>query len=79
MSLEKEIIQMLEATLQLPSGRLQLDSALLGALPEFDSLAVVNVIGALEEQFGIDVDDDEISAEVFESVDALVSFVDEKL
>ncbi|HEB97819.1 MAG TPA: acyl carrier protein [Sedimenticola thiotaurini] len=78
MSIEAEVIQVLEATLQLPKGQLRGDSALLGALPEFDSMAVVNVIGALEENFGIEFDDDEISAEIFESVETLVQFVEEK-
>ena len=78
MSIEAEVIQVLEATLQLPKGQLKGDCALLGALPEFDSMAVVNVIGALEENFGIEFDDDEISAEIFESVETLVQFVEEK-
>ena len=33
------------------------DSLLLGDLPELDSMAVVNVITALEDHFGISVDD----------------------
>ena len=33
------------------------DSILLGNIPELDSMAVVNVITALEEHFGIAVDD----------------------
>jgi acyl carrier protein len=50
-------------------------SALLGSVPELDSMAVVNLIGALEEHFGITVDDDEISASTFETVGTLVDFV----
>lgn len=55
------------------------NSALLGAIPELDSMAVVNLITALEEHFGIVVDDDEISATTFESVGSLTSFVEQKL
>jgi acyl carrier protein len=51
------------------------DTALLGALPEFDSMAVVTIITAMEEEFGILVDDDEITAEVFETVGSLHDFV----
>ena len=54
-------------------------SALLGAIPEFDSMAVVTIITALEEQFDIVVDDDEVSAETFESLGTLRAFVEEKL
>lgn len=52
---------------------------LLGNIPEFDSMAVVTVITALEEQFGFFVEDDEISAETFETLGSLVAFVENKV
>ena len=52
---------------------------LFGSLPELDSMAVVTVITAIEDQFGIMVDDDDISAETFETVGSLADFVDGKL
>lgn len=55
------------------------ETALLGSIPEFDSMAVVSLITALEERFGISIDDDEISAELFETVGTLHAFVDAKL
>lgn len=55
------------------------NSALLGAIPELDSMAVVNVITAMEEHFGITVDDDEISAETFDTLGSLTRFVEQKL
>ena len=48
---------------------------LLGSMPELDSMAVVTLIGALEEHFGIAIDDDDISASTFESVGTLAAFV----
>ncbi len=54
-------------------------SPLLGAIPELDSMAVVNLITALEEQYGFTIADDEISAEVFETLGSLVAFVGRKL
>jgi acyl carrier protein len=54
-------------------------SALLGSIPELDSMAVVNLIAALEEHFGIVVDDDEISATTFETLGSLTAFVQQKL
>lgn len=60
-------------------ANLQAESGLLGVLPELDSMAVVTIIGALEEQFGIVIDDDEISAANFETVGTLAAFVDAKL
>lgn len=55
------------------------DSALLGSIPELDSMAVVNLITALEEHFGIVIDDDEISANTFETLGSLTAFVQKKL
>lgn len=55
------------------------DTSLLGSIPEFDSMAVVTVLTSIEETFGIEVDDDEISADVFESFGALCSFVEQKV
>ena len=52
---------------------------LFGALPELDSMAVVNLIMALEEHFGISVADDEISAATFATLGSLSAFVEQKL
>ena len=54
-------------------------SALLGSIPELDSMGVVSIITALEEQFGIVVDDDEISASTFETLGTLSAFVEQKI
>jgi acyl carrier protein len=54
------------------------DSPLIGSIPEFDSMAVVTVITMIEEDFGITVDDDEMSAEVFETLGSLNRFVSAK-
>lgn len=52
---------------------------LLGAVPELDSIAVLNLISALEEHFGITVADDEVGASTFETVGSLTSFIENKL
>jgi acyl carrier protein len=51
---------------------------LLGALPELDSMAVVSLILALEEHFGIEVADDEIEASTFATLGSLSAFVEQK-
>ena len=55
------------------------DSPLLGAVPELDSMAVVSLITAVEDRFGIVVGDDEIDAATFGTVGSLVEFVERKL
>lgn len=73
--------RVLGAALQLGDRVKTLDesTALFGSLPEFDSMVVVNVVAGLEEQFDIEIDDDDISAEIFESVGALTRFIQSKL
>lgn len=51
------------------------DTALLGSVPELDSMAVIAVIHAIEERFGIAVPDDEIDGSSFASVGTVVEFV----
>ena len=55
------------------------DAALLGAIPEFDSMAVVSVLTVIEENYGIMIDDDEVSAENFETLGSLLNFVNAKV
>ena len=54
------------------------DTELLGNLPELDSMAVLELVAALEQQFGITVDDEDVTAEVFETLNSLTAFVAEK-
>lgn len=55
------------------------DTPLLGEVAELDSMAVVDLIGLLEERFGIAFEDDEISGATFETVGTLVRAVSGKL
>lgn len=69
------------SALQLGARAQAMDAStpLLGAIPELDSMAVVNVITALEEHFGFTVDDDEIGAATFATLGSLSAFVEQKL
>jgi acyl carrier protein len=53
------------------------ETALLGALPELDSMAVATVLTALEERFDLVIDDGDLSAETFETVGSLTAFIAE--
>ena len=61
------------------AGRMDASTALLGAVPELDSMAVMNIIVALEERFDIAIDDDEVNASTFATLGSLLRFVDGKL
>ena len=52
------------------------DTELFGSLPELDSLALVELITAIEERFDFEIDEDDITAEVFGTVESLAAHVD---
>ena len=76
-----DVKRVVGGTLQIGSRVQQMsaDAPLLGAVPELDSMAVVNLITALEEQFDISVADDEIGASTFETLGSLTQFIERKL
>ncbi len=76
-----DVRQLVGSTLQLGTRVNGMDAgtSLLGAIPELDSMAVVSLITAIEESFGITIDDDEIGADAFESLGSLAAFVERKL
>lgn len=81
MNVHDEVLRVLDEVLSLGgrSAAYTRQTPLLGAIPELDSMAVVTLITTLEEQFGITVDDDDISGDTFASVGTLVDFVAAKL
>jgi acyl carrier protein len=78
---ESEVLAVLDETLSLQgrSSSFTGDTPLLGSVPEFDSMAVITVITTIEDRFDITVEDDELDADVFETVGTLTRFVDAKL
>ena len=54
---------------------LEASTPLFGSMPEFDSLAVVELAASLEEEFGFEIDDEDFTGEVFETVGSLAQFV----
>lgn len=81
MDVQREVLQALDHALCLGGRGLAFKRSthLLGAIPELDSMAVVNLIGALEERLGIVIDDDDLDGEAFATVGSLVDFASTKL
>jgi acyl carrier protein len=52
---------------------------LLGSLPELDSMAVLELVLTLEQHFGIVIEGEDVTAEVFETLATLTAFVNDKL
>jgi acyl carrier protein len=58
---------------------LDASTPLLGSLPELDSMAVLELMLELEQAFGIEIEGEDITADVFETLGSLTEFVDGKL
>jgi acyl carrier protein len=57
---------------------LDASTPLFGHLPELDSMAVLELVLELEQRFGISIDGEDVTAEVFETLGSLAAFVDGK-
>lgn len=81
MDVSFELLEIIDQCLSL-NGRARYfgnDTALLGAIPELDSMAVVALITTIEDRFGFCIDDDEIDGATFATVGSLIDFVQIKL
>ena len=80
MDLVSEVREVLRDVLQLGDSADALDgnSALLGALPELDSLAVASVMVGLEERLGFVIDDSPTQAD-FETLGSLARFAEQQM
>lgn len=73
---------LLAEVLGLPKKRIDAfdaDTALFGALPEFDSLAVATLLTGLEEKLHILIEDDDVEAEDFMTYGRLLAFATRKV
>lgn len=52
------------------------DTGLFGSLPEFDSMAVANLLTGIEEKFSVLIEDSDVEAEDFADFGALKAFVE---
>lgn len=77
LKIQEEVLSLLDEVLVLHGRGLTFDAntALLGSVPELDSMAVIALIQAIEERFGISVPDDEIDGSSFATVATVVEFV----
>ena len=81
MDVTQEVIQLLDGILNW-HGRgaaFTRDTALLGVMPDLDSMAVLSLIVGLGERFCIAIDDDDLHGDIFQNIGSLVDFVDAKL
>ncbi|WP_426267050.1 acyl carrier protein [Sphingomonas sp. LHG3443-2] len=71
--------RLLAETLGLPAARVDTfddSTELFGALAEFDSMAVANLLTGIEETFSVLIEDSDVEAEDFASLGSLKAFVE---
>ncbi|MFG2103945.1 acyl carrier protein [Micromonospora echinaurantiaca] len=75
-----EVREVLVSVLGIEDRAAGLDAStpLLESLPELDSMAVLELVAAIEERFGFTVDDGDVTAELFETLGSLSAFVAER-
>jgi len=76
-SVEPLLRVLLAETLGMPKRKVDgftADTALFGALPEFDSMAVAHFLTALEDRLGTIIEDGDVEAEDFETFGTLLAF-----
>ena len=81
MSVADQVKSLLNSVLQL-GGRANSwneDTVLLGNVPELDSMSIVGIISALEDEFDFTIEDDEIDGDLFATLGSLTRFVEQKL
>jgi acyl carrier protein len=75
------VLEILRSTLQLGKQATTFTEStpLLGSIPELDSMAVVALLTTVEEHYGIVIEDDDVSAETFETLGTLTRFIEAKI
>lgn len=57
-------------------GSMDASTGLIGVMPELDSMGVVELLVAIEDKFGLHIDDAAIQTDAFETLGALAAYVD---
>jgi acyl carrier protein len=78
MSTDKQLIRDFFIELRDPNTKVGDDESLL-ATGLLDSLAMVQLLAFIESQFHVTVDDDDLAPENFETINAIVKFVNSKV
>ena len=75
------VVGVVARTLELSQHRadeLDAGTALFGSMPELDSLALLELAAALEDEFGVVVDDEDFTEESFATIGSLAALVERK-
>jgi len=81
MFVEYELKKILEKVLQINEKvqNFERSTGLLESIPELDSMAILEVLTAIEKKFVIEIHDDDIDVDVFATFGSLVDFIETKI
>ena len=68
--------KVLAVNLQLELDELTADTEILGNFPQFNSLTIVGVIGSIEDELDCTIDDEDITTDIFATVEDLATFIE---
>ncbi|MCB1689741.1 MAG: hypothetical protein KDI33_14695 [Halioglobus sp.] len=75
LDLAKKVIAV---NLQLELDELDPDTEILGNFPQFNSLTIVGVIGSIEDELDCVIDDEDITTDIFATVQDLADFIESR-
>ena len=73
LDLAKKVIAV---NLQLELDELTAETEILGNYPQFNSLTIVGVIGSIEDELDCAIDDEDITTDIFATVEDLAIFIE---
>ena len=76
-----DVLEILDRELNLQGKALNFtaETKLAGALPQLDSMAIVNVVAALEEKLDFEFPEDQLDGAIFETVGTLLNHLNRLL
>jgi acyl carrier protein len=74
-----EVKSLLGETLGIADRLYSMDasSSLIGTLPELDSMAVAELLAAIQERFGFEVNNTDITIDILQTVGTLAAYIEE--
>lgn len=76
MDIQYQLVELLSRILSRPNTYFEADTRLLGAMADFDSMALMLLLTEISHCFDVDILDAEFDSETFYSVSTLTAFID---
>ncbi len=80
MNITQNVVRIIDESLGLNgrSSTFTMETALLGSIPELDSMSVIHLVTELENQMGFTMEDEDLNSTTFATIGSLVEWVNAK-